>query len=260
MPSTPRSTHADPPFGGGDAATAAKDVFTDVEEALARLVRASYPPELRAQRADPPRAHSPRAQPPPRKRGTLGRVAIAACLAASAIWAWRSLGGSAPEQAAEPAAIEASAPPPAQAASPDAPIAPPAAADVNEPGAAATRRQQIETSEIAALRQTVEQLAAGQEQLTREIAKLRTKSRQADKPATAKPDKRTRRVSAHPAPPVAAPVRKPAAITPRPQQAAAQVVTVSRLSPPPRPEPPIPSEMRPSGPPPLRPPMPVPQP
>jgi hypothetical protein len=131
----------------------------------------------------------------------------------------------------------------------------------NEPGAASAERQQIETSDLAALRQTVEQLAAGQEQLTRELAKLQAEKPQVDKPPAEKPDKRMlRRVSAHPAPPVAAPARKPAPIAPMPPQAAPQVSTVSRLSPPPRPVPQIPSETRPSDRPPLRPPMPVPQP
>ena len=124
--------------------------------------------------------------------------------------------------------------------------------------------------DLAALHQNVEQLAADHEQLTREIAKLRmtrepakpqTEKPQAEKPSAEKPDKRTlRRVSAPPAPPVAAPARKPAAITPIPQQAAPQVSTVSPPSPPPQPALQIPSQPQPADPPPLRPPMPVPQP
>jgi hypothetical protein len=251
MASTLSSMQADPRFGGGVAPTVAKDLFTDVEESLANLVRANYAPE-----ADPQGAGSAYKQRSLGKRGTLRRVAIAVCLGASAIWAWRSYGGPAPEQATAPPAIEASAPPPARAAS----IAQPATIAPNEPGAASAERQQIETSDLAALRQTVEQLAAGQEQLTREIAKLQAEKPQADKPPAEKPDKRMLRpVSTHPAPPVAAPARKPAPITPMPPQAAPQVSTVSRLSPPPRPAPQIPSETQPSDRPPLRPPMPVPQ-
>ena len=254
MASTLSSTQADPRFDGGVAPTVAKD-FTDVEEALARLVHTSYTLEADPQGADPD--HEQRSLG---KRGTL-RVAIAVCLGASAIWAWRSYGGAAPEQATTPPAIETSAPPPAQAASQSASIAQPATMSANEPGAALAERQQIETSDLAALRQTVEQLAAGQEQLTHELAKLQAEKPQVDKPPGEKPDKRMlRRVSAHPAPPVAAPARKPAPITPMPPQAAPQVSTVSRLSPPPRPVPQIPSETRPSDRPPLRPPMPVPQP
>ena len=93
--------------------------------------------------------------------------------------------------------------PPARAASQAASIVQPATTAANEPGAASAERQQVETSDLAALRQTVEQLAASQERLTREIARLQGE----------KPDKRMlRRVSAPPAPPVAAPPRKPAAV------------------------------------------------
>jgi hypothetical protein len=231
------------------------------------------------------------------KRGTLARVAIAVCLVASAnavclvasaIWAWRSYGGPAPKQAAAPPVMsaplapkkygdrisqEVSAPletralpsmplstsPPARAASQAASIVQPATTAANEPGAASAERQQVETSDLAALRQTVEQLA-GQEQSAREIAKLQAEKPQADNPPAEKPDKRMlRRLSTHPAPPVAAPARKPAPITPMPPQAARRVSTVSARSRPP-PAPQIPSETQPSNPPPLRPPMPMPQP
>jgi hypothetical protein len=152
----------------------------------------------------------------------------------------------------------------------------------NEPGAASAKRQQIETMarDLAALRQTVDALAAGQGQLIREIAKLRAEK-------TEKPEKRRpRRMSApagHPdvfdpaqspnapgvphtlgstvsAPPVAAPARKPGPITPVSPQGAPQVSTVSPLSPLPQPAPQIRSEPQASDPPPMRPPMPVPQP
>jgi hypothetical protein len=99
--------------------------------------------------------------------------------------------------------------PPAQAVSQAASIVQPATTAANEPGAASAERQQVETSDLAALRQTVEQLA-GQEQSTREIAKLQAEKPLADNPPAEKPDKRMlRRVSTHPAPPVAAPARKP---------------------------------------------------
>jgi hypothetical protein len=144
--------------------------------------------------------------------------------------------------------------PPARAASQAASIAEPATTAANEPGAAWAERWQVETSDLAALRQTVEPLVAGQEQSTREIATLQAEKPQADKPPAEKPDKRMlRRVSVHPAPPVAAPAPKPAPIAPMPPQAARRVSTKSALSRPP-PAPKIPSE------PPLRPPMPVPQP
>jgi hypothetical protein len=108
--------------------------------------------------------------------------------------------------------------------------------------------QQIETMarDLAALHQTVEELAAGQERLTRKIAKLQTEKPQADKASAEKPDKRVlRRVSAHPPAPVAAPVRKPLPITPMPPQATPQVSTLAPLSPPPQPASQIPSEPQP---------------
>ena len=237
------------------------------------------------------RAPIPREQRLLGRRGTLARAAIAFCLGATAIWAWHQHGGPArdmiatrarplgwisarpsadqtpapqtldlaPDQAAAPPAVETSAPPPAQAASQAASIAQPATTAANEPGAASAERQQIETMarDLATLRQTVEQLAAGQEQLTRKIAK----KPQAEEPKAEQPDKRMlHRVSAQDAPTVAAPSRKPAPITPMPPQAARRVSTVTALSRPPRPAPQMPSETQPSNPPPLRPPMPVPQP
>jgi hypothetical protein len=308
MASTLSSTQADPRFDGGVAPTVAKDRFTGVEEALTRLAHqaASDTPDARprvpasdrsaearisqsfaAATLGPAdlRAPIPREQRSLGKRSTLARVAIAVCIGASAILAWRSYGGPAiatwappftarpsadqtptpqmpdpaPEQAAAPPAVETSAPPPAQAASQAASIAQPATTAANEPGAASAERPQIETMarDLAALRQTVAQLAAGQEQLTREIAKLQAEKPPADKPPTEKPEKRMlRRVSA----PAAPPARKPAPITPMPLQAAPQVSTVSPLSPPPQSAPQIPSEPQSAEPPPLRPPMPVPQP
>ena len=147
-----------------------------------------------------------------------------------------------------------------EAASQAASILQPATTAANEPGAASAERQQVETSDLAALRQTVEQLA-GQEQSAREIAKLQAEKPQADKPQAEQPDRRMlRRVSAQDAPTVAALARKPAPITPMPPQAARRVSPVTALSRPPRPASQMPSETQPSNPPPLRPPMPVPQP
>ena len=187
----------------------------------------------------------------PRDRGTLARVAIAVCLGVSAIWAWRSYGGHdpAPEQTIAPPAVETSAPPPVQAAS----IAPSTTTAANEPSTASADHQQIETMarDLADLHQAVQQLAADHEQLTRKIAKLQTEKPQADKASAEKPDKRVlRRVSAHPPAPVAAPVRKPAPITPMPPQATPQVSALNSLSPPSQPASQIP----------FRPPLRVPQP
>jgi hypothetical protein len=176
----------------------AKDPFTDLEQALENLVQASYPPDAPAggltfdRSADTRMSQSfaaatldaadlrppiSRKQRSLGKRGTLARVAIAVCLGAFTIWAWRSYGGHVRD------IMASRAPPPATTAA-------------NEPGVPLAERRQIETmADLAALQQTVEHLAAGQEQLTREIAKLQAE---------------LRRGSAPPALAVAAPTRKPA--------------------------------------------------
>ena len=226
MASTGSSTQTDTGFAGGDATTVAKDHFTDLEQALARLVHASYPtdPRVSAPASDGSvdagisrsfaAATLGAADLRPLigrgvlgKRGTLAYLAIAVCLGASAIWALRSYGVHARDMIATWApplgwisarpAMETSARPSTAA---------------NEPGVTSAERRQIETmADLAALRQTVETLAAGQEQLTRELAKLHAEEREANKPPA---DRRTlRRMSVPPAPPVAAPTRKPAPMT-----------------------------------------------
>jgi hypothetical protein len=196
MASTLSSTQADERFDGGVAPTVAKDRFTDVGEALAGIIHATCTPDARARgpgsdRSDDARISQsfaapalgaadlgpriPREQRSLGKRGTLARVAIVVCLGASAIWAWRSYGG-----------------PASQAAS----IAQPANTVANEQRPASAERQQIETTarDLAALRQTVEQLAAGQKQLTHDIAKLQVERPQADNPKSEK--RMPRRMSA----------------------------------------------------------------
>src|SRR5689334_19888418 len=174
MASTLSSIQADPRFDDDVVSTVSQDPFAEVEEAVARLVHASFPPDARARgaasdgSAGAPISQSlaavmlgaadlrppmPREERSPGKRGTLARVAIAICVGTFAIWAWRSSGGHAGNMIATWAPR-------------------PATTTANEPGAAAAERRQIETmADLAALRQTVEQLAAGQQQLTREIAK-----------------------------------------------------------------------------------------
>jgi hypothetical protein len=321
MPSTLNPACAEPSHDGDPAAAAAKDRFTGVEEALARLAHraASDAPDPRTLRSETPpaprvappalettlrpadfRDPMPSDKPPPARRaaGVFARLALAVCIGAIAMMAWRSYGGAAGEAAKAMVATwmtsrsptreiaqnpatpdgetttEAAAPrpdvampaPPAAApptASQAAPVAPPATiTDAPNEAATPADRQQIETMarDLAALRQTVEQLAVSQDRLKAEIAKLQA----VDKP----PEKRTpRRVSAPLPPAVAAPARKPA--TPPalpmssmgPPPAAPPVSTGGPLVPPPaQAAPPIPSEPQPSiEPPPLRPPMPVPQ-
>jgi hypothetical protein len=315
MSSTLSSAPADP--------TMATDRFTGVEEALTRLAHqaASDTPDARPREpasdrsAEAPtlgpadlRAPIQGEQRPLGKRGIV-RVAIAVCLGACAIWAWRSYGDTArdligfppfgwispqpsaaqtpaSEQAAAAPAIETSAPPPAQTAAQAASIAQPVTTAADEPATASAMREQNDAMarDLAALRQTVEQLAAGQEQLTREIAKLQAEKPQADSPKPEKPMPRRvstpvsrsdlldaaqkpnapgvprTRGSIVSAPPVAAPAHRPGPVTPVSPQGAPQVSTVSPLPPSPQPAPQIPSEPQSSDPPPLRPPMPVPQP
>jgi hypothetical protein len=221
MASTWTSTQADPHFDGDVDPVVAEATFTNVEQALARLVQASYPPDARGRGPASDRSADARIsqrfaagtlgvadlRPPiPReqrslgKRNTLARVAIAVCLGASAIWAWRSYGGSAtdiiatpapqtpnsaPEQAAAPlsasghTAVPVRHRPPARAALRAASIAQAATTAADEPGAASAERQHVETGDLVALRQTVEQLAAGQEQLTRKIAELEAEKQSA---------------------------------------------------------------------------------
>jgi hypothetical protein len=287
------STQANPPFDGGVTPTVSDDHITNLEQALARLAQlaasdtfdarprgsaADRSAEARAETLDPADLRGPiaREQRSVGDRGTRARVAIAVFLAATAIWAWRWYGGHdpTPEQAATPPAVETSAPPAAQSAS----IAPSTTPAADEPSAASADHQQIETMarDLVALHRTVEQLAADHQQLThdiekllmtreldelrmsRELAKRPTAKSQADKLAAEKADKRVlRRVSAPPAPSVAAPARNPAPIAPMPPQATPQVSTLSPLS---RSAPQIPTEPQSSDPPPFRPPLPVPQP
>ncbi|HLH93086.1 MAG TPA: hypothetical protein VKX28_32075 [Xanthobacteraceae bacterium] len=162
-----------------------------------------------------------------RNRSTLVRVAIAICVGAAAVWALRSYGGPAREMVAtlapassltsarptanqppvptpaptpDPAPTQAAAPPAAAPVAAEAPpppvpttaVAPPAPPAANEPAAASADHQQIDAMarDVAALRQTVEQLAAGQEQLKGEIAKLEAEKAAAEKPPIEKPKKR----------------------------------------------------------------------
>src|SRR5215469_208052 len=201
---------------------------------------AAPPPDATLRSAD---FRDPLPSEPPRMRAAGGaRLLIAVCIGAAVMLAWRSYGGVARETVAawapqlgwitaraptratpvsstsSPAAAPAAPPPPVvaaaapPAAAPAAPAAQPAPATVtpSESATASADRRQIETMtrELAAMRQTVEQLAAGQEQLKGEIAKLRTDKLQADKLQADKPppEKRVpRRVSTPSASPIAAP-------------------------------------------------------
>ena len=163
----------------------------------ARISQSSGAPTLGPETLGPADLRAQMPREPLAKRRQLARIAIAVCLCVAALWAWRSYGNAAramvaalaspagvtpdrapnpaPTQAVAPAAVEPP-PPPVQAAS----TAPP----VNAPAAASVDRRQIDAMarDVAALRQTVEQLTAGQAQLKDEIAKLAAEKSAAEKP------------------------------------------------------------------------------
>jgi hypothetical protein len=218
--------------------------------------------------------------PLPNERATLGRrtsrslarFLVTACIGVAATLAWQSYGGTAKQMIANaapqlswlisppamnppsgreiaaepprPLAVQASAP---QAASAQAEAVAPTASEKAASTALTTSSpalQQLETMahDFAAVRQSVEQLAAGQEQMAHDIAKLQTAGQDI-----------RRRISA--LPPAAATARKPVPPPqPAPQSSAAPL-------PPAPPEPAPQSSVAPLPPaplePPSRPPMPV---
>jgi hypothetical protein len=201
----------------------------------------------------------------------LARFLVTACIGVAATLAWQSYGATARQMIANsvpqlswllllPAmnqpsgreiAVEQPSPPAVQASAPQAAsaqagaVAPTASAASTAPTTPSPELQQLATMahDLAAVRQSVEQLAAGQEQMARDIAKLQT----------AEQDIR-RRISALP-PSAATTAHKP---VPPPQPALQS--SVAPL-PPALPEPAPPSSAAPLPPaplePPSRPPMPV---
>ena len=204
---------------------------------------------------------------------SLARFLVMACVGAAATLAWQSYGGTAKQMIANsapqlswllslpatnppsgreieveqpsPPAVQASAP---QAASAQAGAVAPTASETaasTAPTAPSPEVQQLATMahDLAAVRQSVEQLAAGQEQMARDIAKLQTAGQDI-----------RRRISALP-PAAATTAHKP---VPPPQPALQS--SVAPL-PPALPEPAPPSSAAPLPPalpePPSRPPMPV---
>jgi hypothetical protein len=203
----------------------------------------------------------------------LARFLVTACIGVAATLTWQSYGGTAKQMIASTApqltwllslpatnppsgreiAVEQPSPPAVQASAPQAAsaqaeaVAPTASetAASTPPASASPELQQLATMahDLAAVRQSVDQLAAGQEQMARDIAKLKTAGQ----------DTR-RKISALP-PTAAATARKPVS----PPQPAPQ----SSVAPfPPAPPEPAPSSsaapLSPAQPePPSRPPMPV---
>jgi hypothetical protein len=162
----------------------------------------------------------------------LARFVVTVCIGVAATLAWQSYGGparlmivswvpaldgllsppaadrpSGPEIAAEQPSLPAVQAPAAQPASAQLATAAPAAAETVSPTAPSPGLQQLDTivHDLAAVRRSVEQLTAGQEQMARDIAKLQTTGQEI-----------RRRISASP-PQAAVPARKP---VPPPQQLA----------------------------------------
>jgi hypothetical protein len=207
-----------------------------------------------------------------RTSSNLARFLVTACIGVAATLAWQSYGGTARQMIANSApqlgwllslpamnppsarqiAVEQPSPPAVQASAPQAAsaqagaVAPTASetAASTAPAAPSPELQQLATMahDLATVRQSVEQLAAGQEQMARDIAKLQTAGQDI-----------RRRISG--LPPAPATARKP---VPPPQPALQS--PVAPLSPVP-PEPALQSSAAPLPPappePPSRPPMPV---
>jgi hypothetical protein len=221
---------------------------------------------------------------------SLPRFLVAAGVGVAATLAWQSYGGTARQMIADsapqlswlllsppatnqpsdhegtveqpsPPAIQAPAP---QAASAQAGVAASTASEAaasTAPAAPSPELQQLETMarDLAAVRQSVEQLAAGQEQMARDIAKLQTAGQDIRRRISALPPAAA--TTAHkPIPPPLAPQSSAAPLPPAPPQGAAQSSAASLpTAPPPQAAPqssaaPIPPA---SSEPPLRPPMPV---
>jgi hypothetical protein len=267
MGSTLSLTRADRLLDEAANSTVSKDAFIGLEVTVARLAyqaagdspdawprrpESRKPADARISQSSkaPPSSEAPALGPAdisaqiPReqlgKRGTLVRVAIAVCLAASAIWAGWSYGGAArhtiagwaapfirtsarhsaqqapvlqtPNMAAEqaaaapaveqapppaqtalqvesPAALQVASPAASQAASQAAPVTQPVTTAANEPATVSADHQQMEAMarDVAALRQTIGQLTAGQAQLKAQIAKLHAERSQANLPPAEKP-------------------------------------------------------------------------
>jgi hypothetical protein len=147
----------------------------------------------------------PSKRPSPGKRASRApiRFLITFCMAVAATLAWQSYGDAARET------IASSAPQLGWLAPQVAPVAQTAPTPA-APTAPSLDRQQLNAMSLGlvALRQSVDQLAAGQEQITRDITKLRAAEQDILDKITAPPPR-----------PAAAPARKPVPLTPPSQPA-----------------------------------------
>ena len=139
------------------------------------------------------------------------RFLIIFCIGVAATLAWQSYGDAAREMIAN------SSPQLGWLAPEAAPVAQTTPPDVVAPTPPATPSPDVQQIKamllgLAAVRQSVEQLAAGQEQMTGEIAKLQAAEQEI-----------LNKISASPPRPAAAPARKPAPLTPLPSSQAPPV-------------------------------------
>jgi hypothetical protein len=220
---------------------------------------------------------------------SLARFLVMACFGAAATLAWQSYGGTAKQMIANSApqlswllslpamnppsgpeiAVEQSSPPAVQASAPQAASAQAGAvastasetAASTAPTAPSPELQQLETMahDLAAVRQSVEQLAAGQEQMARDIAKLQTAGQDIRRRISALPPAAATTAHKPVPPPQPALQSSVAPLPPAPPEPAPRS-SASPLSPaPPQPAPQSSGALLPPAPldPPSRPPMPV---
>jgi hypothetical protein len=251
-----------------------------------RMTEPSLDPTLRPDVNNGPLA-TDRPSPGRRTSRSLARFLVAVCIGVAATLAWQSYSGTAkqmiansaprlgrlllsPPRANQPSGrettIEQPSPSAVQTSAPQAPSAQAGAVASSETAKSTTRsapsrelQQQLETMEqdLAAVRQSVEQLAAGQEQMARDIAKLHTAGQDIRRRTSALPPAAT---TAHkPAPPSqAAPQSSTAPLTYPPPQPALQPSAAPLTYPPPEPAPQsTAAPLRAAPPEPPRPPMPV---
>jgi hypothetical protein len=230
-----------------------------------RMTEPSLDPTLRP--ADVNNEPLPTDRPSPGRRTSrsLARFLVAVCVGVAATLAWQSYGGMAKQMIANSAprlsglllspppamnqpsgretAVEQPNPPAVQASAPQAPSAQAGAvASTASQTATSTApsnpsrelQHQLETMEqdLAAVRQSVEQLAAGQEQMVRDIAKLHTAGQDIRRRTSALPPATTSRKPVPP--PQVAPQSSTAPLTYPPPQAAPQSSAAPLTYPPPQ--------------------------
>jgi hypothetical protein len=230
-----------------------------------RMTESSLDPTLRPADVNNDPLPTDRPSPGRRTSRSLTRFLVAVCIGVAATLAWQSYSGMARQMIANSAprlsrlllsrppatsqpsgretAIELPSPP-VQASAPQVPSAQagPVASTPSETAASTAPsapsrelQQQLETMEqdLAAVRQSVEQLAAGQEQMARDIAKLHTAGQDFRRRTSALPPAAT--TSHKPvAPPQVAPQSSTAPLTYPPPQAAPQSSTAPLTYPPPQ--------------------------